>query len=292
MIRPNCPYCSKVKELSVFRTKVVLAGKYYRTSDRKHVRKFRCLRCLRYFSRASRHACLNQNKRHLNETIRKLLCSGVSQRRIAKLLKISRTTVTRKLIFLGAQAQVKLKEINLQWPKAEIMEFDDLETFEHTKFKPLSILLAVEHRSRRILGFEVSQMPAKGKLARLSRKKYGPRPDRRAQGREWLFRRIKPFVHEEALIKSDENPHYPVSVRRHFSKSIHEVHKGQRGSIVGQGELKKVRFDPLFSLNHTCAMLRANVNRLFRKTWCTTKKPERLTAHLAIYALFHNLSLI
>ena len=51
---------------------------------------------------------------------------------------------------------------------------------------------------------------------------------------------------------------------------------------------KKVKFDPLFSLNHTFAMLRANVNRLFRKTWCTTKKPQRLADHLALYALYHN----
>jgi hypothetical protein len=58
--------------------------------------------------------------------------------------------------------------------------------------------------------------------------------------------------------------------------------------LTGQGELKVGGFDPIFSLNHTCAMLRANINRLFRKTWCTTKKMEMLEHHLAIYALYHN----
>jgi hypothetical protein len=58
--------------------------------------------------------------------------------------------------------------------------------------------------------------------------------------------------------------------------------------VVGQGELKKVGRDPLFSLNHTCAMLRANLNRLFRRTWCTTKRIDRLEAHLWIYVRFHN----
>jgi hypothetical protein len=29
-------------------------------------------------------------------------------------------------------------------------------------------------------------------------------------------------------------------------------------------------------------MLRANLNRLFRRTWCTTKKPEGLIDHLSI----------
>ena len=63
---------------------------------------------------------------------------------------------------------------------------------------------------------------------------------------------------------------------------------GGRGCVTGQGELKKLRFDPLFALNHTCAMLRANINRLFRRTWCTTKKKERLEQHLAVYMDFHN----
>jgi hypothetical protein len=35
-------------------------------------------------------------------------------------------------------------------------------------------------------------------------------------------------------------------------------------------------------------MLRANINRLFRRTWCTTKKKERLEQHLTVYMDFHN----
>ncbi|MEQ1722809.1 MAG: hypothetical protein ABL930_06505, partial [Pseudobdellovibrio sp.] len=58
-----------------------------------------------------------------------------------------------------------------------------------------------------------------------------------------------------------------------------------------QGELKKIGFDPLFSLNHTCAMMRAKVSRLIRRTWNTTKKPERLSEHLALAVLHHNLNL-
>jgi hypothetical protein len=75
---------------------------------------------------------------------------------------------------------------------------------------------------------------------------------------------------------------------RYGSYSQHVTVEGQRGCIRGQGELKKVKFDPLFSLNHTMAMLRANVSRLIRQTWCTTKKAERLSDHLALYAYFHN----
>jgi hypothetical protein len=56
--------------------------------------------------------------------------------------------------------------------------------------------------------------------------------------------------------------------------------------------LKKVGFDPLFSLNHTAAMIRANVNQLARRTWCTTKRPENLLARLYTYLHFHNTQLL
>jgi len=39
-------------------------------------------------------------------------------------------------------------------------------------------------------------------------------------------------------------------------------------------------------------MLRANVNRLIRRTWCTTKRIDRLVDHLTIYADYHNRLLI
>lgn len=211
---------------------------------------------------------------------------------MAKILNISRTTVDRKLKFLGSVALETLQASNLKHGPAEVVEFDDQETFEHTKCKPLSITLAVEKNSRRILGFQVARMPAKGHLTHKAKKKYGYRKDERAKNRKILFEKITPLICPEALIKSDENPHYVEDVRKFFPKARHERHKGQRGSITGQGELKKIRFDPLFSINHTCAMFRANINRLFRKTWCTTKKPQNLTYHIAIYAVFHNFQLI
>jgi hypothetical protein len=256
------------------------------------VQRFRCKFCFKETSRARFHPCYRQKKRNLNHKIKILLCSGVSQRRIAKILGISRTTVVRKLVFLGQQAEEQLRQENLTKPLAQIVEFDDLETFEHTKCKPLSVTLAVEHRTRRILSVKVARMPAKGLLARISRKKYGYRIDERPKARAELFQELSCLVHPKAIFKSDENPFYPSDLKKHFPNSIHERFKGQRGSIVGQGELKKIRFDPLFSLNHTCAMFRANINRLFRKTWCTTKIPDRLRLHIAIYAQFHNSRLI
>jgi hypothetical protein len=207
-------------------------------------------------------------------------------------LKTNRKTVVRKFLFLGAQSQAYLKHIRALFPQSQSIQFDDLETFEHSKLKPLSVIMAVESKTRRILGFKVARMPAKGLLVKRALKKYGYRRDERRRARQDLFRELSEFVAPGAEIKSDENPHYTNDVKSFFPDCVHIRYPGQRGCVVGQGELKAVGFDPLFSLNHTFAMYRAHINRLFRRTWNTTKKPDRLELHIALYSLYHNVVLI
>lgn len=289
-MHPNCPYCTCNKTKSDSRTGVRRSGFFRRKCDGAKLIRYRCL-CKKSFSTATFDACFRQRKRHLNFSIAEHLASSNSQRRTAKLLRINKNTVAKKFKFLGPFAYKTLHRINSEFKKSQIIEFDDQETFEHTKLKPLSITLAVQHKTRRVLGFSISQMSAKGHLAALSRKKYGHRVDHRYFGRNQLFESLQNLVEENAVIKSDQNPHYPETVKRFFPKATYEAYKGQRGSTTGQGELKKVRWDPLFSLNHTCAKIRADVNRLFRKTWCTTKKKDQLGIHLAIFSVYHNLAL-
>jgi transposase-like protein len=267
-------------------------GGYFRKSDRKFVRRYRCLSCKRTYSNATFKIEKYQKKRQLNEQIFLLLCSGLSQRRLSLLLNIHRVTVARKLKFLSLQAGMRQTEFLKKFETSPILDaqFDEMETHLHTKLKPLSLALAVCKNTRTILGFKVSSMPAKGHLAEKSRKKYGPRPDERGKAMRELFSEIAPRLSKSAVLMSDENPKYPNWIKPYPWR--HKTVRGRRGCIVGQGELKKVGFDPLFSLNHTCAMIRANVNRLFRRTWCTTKCQNALIDHLTIYMDFHNRILI
>jgi transposase-like protein len=269
---------------------VVRKGFYFRGSDGQRVQRYHCRACLRNFSSATFNPCYRQKRRKLNHPICLLLNSGVSQRRTARILGISRKTVVKKIRFLAEKAKTEhtiwLKSLS-EHPLTHV-QFDDLETSEHTKCKPLSVALAVEPKTRKILGFQVSSMPAKGHLSQVALRKYGPRKDRRKEGWNSLFENLKPVVSPHAEFLSDENPHYPKHCRRHFPDAIHRTVKGKRGCIAGQGELKKIGFDPLFSLNHTCAMLRANLNRLFRRTWCTTKTPAGLINHLWLFVNYHN----
>jgi hypothetical protein len=204
---------------------------------------------------------------------------------------INPKTVARRLRLFSELSQIKHeKYLNTHYknkPLSEI-QFDDLETSIHTKCKPVSVTLAVDPKTRKILKFKVSQMPAKGHLAEISRRKYGRRTDERPIGWDEFMRELTPYVESKATWTSDENPHYPFYLKRHHPEAIHKRVKGGRGAITGQAELKKLKFDPLFSLNHTCAMMRANINRLFRKTWCTSKTMQGLTDHLWMYVVYHN----
>ena len=291
----ECPSLTQVEGASPKPGHVVRNGSFHRSSDSKRVSRFVCRDCDRTFSRATTSPCFRQKKRKLNDSIRVFLASGVSQRRCAKILNINRKTVVRKFLFLGAQAIIGHKKFLEDYfgeeNRCNTFEFDELETFERSKCLPLSVPLVVGVKTRKILGFRVASMPAKGLLAGISVKKYGRREDHRAEKTAELFEEIKPYMAPHVDIITDQNPKYPSWLRARFPKMSHKAHKGRRGCAVAQGELKKIGFDPLFDLNHSCAMLRANINRLFRRTWCTTKKPDRLNLHIAIYVQYHNLEL-
>ena len=281
----HCPNCERSESAgSVF----VRFGFFYRTCDSRWIQRFRCRSCRKTCSRASFSRWFRHKKRVKNEQLRRHFASSGTIRRAARSFSLNRKTVERKLVVLGFEAEAKLRIENLASQKVRVIEFDDMETFEHTKLKPLSITLAVQRRTRRILGLEVSTMAAKGLLAEKARKKYGHRFDGRAIARAELFRQLQDVVHEEALIKSDQNPHYVADVAKFFPKARHVQFKGRRPASTGQGELKRGNNDPLFALNHTCGMFRANVSRLVRRTWVTTKRMDRLRAHLFIYADYHN----
>jgi transposase-like protein len=285
------PHCSSHSLTSPKLSPVVRNGYFRRSSDSRLIRKYFCRICKTYFSHATFRLDRYQKKRKVNFHLARLYESGISQRRLALILNLNLKTVVRKIRYQAIVARADQKKFLREHYKNKSLteiQFDDLETSEHTKCKPLSVTLAVDPRSRAILSFQVSSMPAKGHLAEISRRKYGLRPDERGIGWDLLMKELVPLVHPQAVWTSDENPFYPHHLKKHHPQAKHVQVKRARGANTGQGELKKLRFDPLFSLNHTCAMLRANLNRLFRKTWCTTKTKQGLIDHLSLYVSFHN----
>ena len=281
--RPSmCPFCQNPA------SKVVKSGFFYSRSHRSPaVQRYRCLDCRRRFSRQTGSVTCGEKKPQLTLPVMRLLAIGVSQRECARSLQVHRTTVARKMIRLGRQARSLLLADAARCHETEAVYFDEMETFEHTKCKPVSIALAVTHK-RFIVSVEAASMPAKGKLAAVARKRYGHRQDDRPQAVDQVLATVAKDCPRATELRSDQCPRYPRAVRRQLPKLVHQRFKGRRGCVVGQGELKAGGHDPLFALNHTCAKFRDHLKRLTRRTWCTTKRIDRLQLLLNLYAWCHN----
>ena len=262
-------------------------GFYKRKTGRlKRVPRYICRDFGRTFSKLKGTLRYRQRKPHINQKLFRYLGRGISQRVCAEFIGVHRTTIARRVKVFGELCRKLNKKMPSQL-KTKSAYFDEMETFEHTKLKPLSIALAVT-KERHILSVKVSRMPAKGRLTAISLKRYGYRKDERAKGLSALLKEVKTKAPELIDISSDECPRYPRQVREILKDVNHLTFKGRRACVAGLGELKVGGFDPLFPLNHTCAMYRDNLKRLSRKTWCTTKDPKRLQDLTDLYARFHN----
>jgi hypothetical protein len=72
---------------------------------------------------------------------------------------------------------------------------------------------------------------------------------------------------------------YPKPIRAAISPDVADA--GKRSSTAGA-------FDPMFSLNRTCAKIRAGVAVIARRTWTTTKSLENLQDELDLFIAVHN----
>lgn len=285
---PGCPNIQC--EFNQSTEHILRDGFYFRKDDSRKIARFKCKKCNRKFSYSTFKLEYRQKKRRVNHKLFMLLASGLSMRRAGRLLKIHKTTVHRKVIYLAKKSRLQNKNFLDELKNEPVlhMQFDDLISSVHTKLKPISISIAVDVQRRFVLGVEVGSIPAFGHLAELSRKKYGRRKNEHKEKLEDLFCSIEQIIHPNAKIDSDEHKEYAPAVAKFFPAADYTQYKGEKSCVAGQGELKKVNYDPLFKINQTCAMFRANVNRLIRRTWCTSKKSEMLKNHLDIFICYYN----
>lgn len=229
-----------------------------------------------------------QKKPYLNPVISKLLVSGNTQNRVAFLLKCSKNTVAKKLTWLSLNSD----QFKLSTTDTEHIQIDELETIEHTKLKPVTIPICVSS-TYKIIGLSVGKISAKGHLADISYKKYGLRENQREKALIELFEKIKAEIKiAPKTITTDAHPLYPKLIKQYFplAEHIQIVSRDaikKKKELVYTAERKKV-FDPMFALNQRCAMLRSDLRRLTRRSWCTTKKLEKLYQHLMHYQSYNN----
>jgi hypothetical protein len=222
--------------------------------------------------------------------IRSNLASGMSMRACAYNLNLARKTIERKFIYLAKKARMNQKVLLKKWSENPLQEvqFDDLVSSVHTKLKPISISVVVDPKSFKILGARAAEIPAFGKIAEISRRKYGKRKNHHPKILSNLLFDLKKNIASDVKFKTDEHKRYSEIIADHFPRAKHQTFKGVRASIVGMGELKTRSFDPLFAINHTLASFRGGMNRFFRRTWCTSKTIKHTQDHIDIFIDYYN----
>ncbi len=277
-VNTQCPRCAAK------RNSIVRDGFFYRADDAKFVQRLKCKACGKKFSTATSKPTYRQKRRRINHTIHLTLSFGMSQRKIARLARVNVKTVAARLVWQAQLSRKKnqhfVKQYIERYGPITTVQFDDLVTFEHTKYKPLSVPVAVVAGTRLPIAFGVASIPAFGHLAKKARERYGKRPDNSRAMRQSLFEQLVTVLPPTVHFETDGHKHYEELIKRYFPAATHTVYTSDRSAVVGQGELKKNTFDPLFTINHFLATLRDDINRLARRTWCTTKDPMRLSDHI------------
>ena len=283
-MKRNCPNTTCKSQ------KIIKNGHFFRANDSRKIQRFRCKSCGKQFSSATGTLEFGQKKRRVNSLLLKLFCNKVSQKAAARIAGVNKVTVSRKLEYWSKKARVKNEKFlkKLEHDKVLRLQFDDLITKEKTKLKPLSVTTVVDVERRYILAANVSQIPAFGHLAKHAKKKYGYRKSFHKEVLDKTFYRMRDAVNPFALIESDEHQNYLAVVRKYFPKAEYHQFKSERASVAGQGELKNKKFDPIFCINHTLAMMRDSISTLVRRSWCTTQCPVRLQGHLDIFTFYYN----
>ena len=261
-------------------------GFYVTKWNSQRVRRYGCRRCGCTFSSHTQRPHYRQHRPDLNDVVFQLYASGMTQRRMALVLGVNRKTVIRKFLFLAA--------LTRQFHKAYVQkgllsthhaQFDEMESFEHTRLKPVTIAVVVNAKSGEIIDAKVASLSYKGPLAAFAFQKYGPRPNHAARAIKQSLRTLRACANPELLVTTDLHPAYPRHLRAVLPKATH--HR-VRSHLPDVRRDRSNPNDALFTLNYTAAKIRNDLSRMARKTWVTTKKYSRLQAHLNLYIAWNN----
>jgi len=265
---------------------------YFKTKhNSKQVPCYQCKACGKKFSSNTFSDTKYQKKPELNKLIFTFYNSNVSQNRLAKDLRCNRKTVVRKIKFLAYKArQIHEKKLENKEIKTYQVQFDEMETFEHTRMKPISISIAVEcywddkkkvYRTGRIIDAIAAQMYYKSRNAIKAQEKYGVRKDQSLRARIDVVESIK---------KTAINPNIKILTdgKTSYGNLFADIMPKSRLEIISRKQNSGSEYDKMFALNHTCARLRHDMSRMARKSWITTKNVDGLQEHLDLFIAYYN----
>ncbi|MFN0244358.1 MAG: hypothetical protein ACKVWV_15835 [Planctomycetota bacterium] len=269
-------------------------GLFARRCDGRLVQRFLCRACGRTFSLQSFRVDYRLKKPRLHLTLFRGFVSKLTIRQSARLYGCSKKTVTHRLALLAEHC----REIHLRFlaraavdgGRFGVFALDELETFEHSRLlAPLTVPILIERESGFVVHAESATLPCRGRLRPAMRAKKLAREKvlgkRRSGSREAVERcfavleRILPgsgAVH----VHTDRKTSYASLLRKRFGERLRHVRISSK--------LVRNKHNPLFMINHTCALVRDALSRLVRRNWAHSKRRAWLDRHLWIWLAYRN----
>lgn len=267
------------------------AGTFHPKCRPNPVQRFRCYTCGRTFSIRTFKPDYYDKKPHLNVLVVRSLCSGTGLRQTSRELDIRYTSLCHKVDKLNRQLAHLHANLMGQFGVRSEFLFDELETFETCRStSPLTVPILIERESMLIVDAQVGKIPPSGsmppnrrrRLAALE-KEHGKRPNESSQVIASVLDTLAPRVRKsrELVFTTDQKTTYPGLIERAFPNQT--VHHRTVSSKV-----KRDSRNELHRINLTNALARDRVARLRRRTWCVSKRGDRLQAQLAMWVAYRN----
>jgi hypothetical protein len=202
---------------------------------------------------------------------------------MARRLRVARRTVEDRLERMGLHFERTKRNERRGWSPQGEFQFDELETFEHHRvLRPVTLGVLVHAASGFLVETAAGTLRARGgtsEKSRERRRRYEERYGRRRNESRRVTEACLGVLRGSpgAIVVTDAKPLY-----RTVLQPIAELrHERVWGRPKGPGSA-------LFWVNHTMAKMRDGMSRLRRRSWCASKKREKLERHAAIWGAVHN----
>ena len=260
----QCVYCES-KEVN---------KRGYLKTKRGKTRRYQCKVCKKYFTKRNNSVNYRHRKQHLRESITKMYCERMSLRGIARTLKISYPTVVKYFRENAELARVanknRIKEKGLVTSYAQ---FDQLETYEHSRRRPVGVQLSIRHKTGEIISAKVGYIPVRAlSVSKLYSTDWNSRiTDEHTRN---MLKETKKALNPKASTITCDGYRPQVKLLERLCNEP---------SITIQTSSKEHK-----KIDRVFRRMRQDLSRLGRKTLSTTKRLDQLQNHLDLYTDYHN----
>jgi hypothetical protein len=218
-----------------------------------------------------------------------LLVGGMSFRRTSQTLGIHNSTVQRKARKFARCLEHLHQNLMHELPGHRIYLLDEEESYEQKSIRTVTLPILIEKESWFVVATDVEpirRLAPKGSLRRRRQEseeaKHGKRPDRSRQAVTAVLTALaKVTAGERVGLITDLKSSYATIAKKVFGERL-------ASHVRVSSRLSRNQFNPLFPINTTNAMTRDHMARLRRRTWCASKKRERLKSHLILFTAYRN----